>query len=456
MRLTLYNSLSRKKEVFEPIRDKEVGLYTCGPTVYDYAHVGNLRTYIFEDILKRALLLNDYAVRHVMNITDIGHLTSDSDEGEDKMAKALRREGKPFTLDAMKEVAEFYAAAFKKDLAKLNIIMPDIWCAASEYIKEEVALIQRLEDKGYVYTTSDGVYFNTALFVDYGKLVQTNAADIQSRIQNSEKKNPRDFALLKFNEIGWESPWGKGFPGWHIECSAMSMKHLGEQFDIHCGGIDHIPVHHTNEIAQAEAATGKKFVNFWIHGNLLIAGGKRMGKSEGNLMTLSELGSRGFHPMDYRYLVMTAHYRSPLLFSLEALSAAKSARERLYNVVLKLQKEPRDKTNEVPRANKFTGQFLEAINDDLNTPKALALLWDNIGSVSLKDLLWTDKVMGLGLNKIKEEEAPEDIKRLVEEREVLRRNKKWKETDILRRDLAEKGWIVEDTPEGPRLKRVFL
>ncbi|MEK7121983.1 MAG: cysteine--tRNA ligase, partial [Patescibacteria group bacterium] len=314
--MKLYNTLSKKKEEFKPLKKKSVRLYTCGPTVYDFAHLGNLRTYIFEDVLKRALILNGYRIKHVMNITDVGHLTSDADEGEDKMTKALRREGKPLTLKAMKELADFYAKKFKEDIAELNILPPDIWCAASEHIKEQINLIKRLENNGYVYLTSDGVYFNVDKFKDYGRLVRLRPTDkkIQGRVINPEKKNPRDFALWKFNEkLGWKSPWGKGFPGWHIECSAMAMKYLGESFDIHCGGIDHIPVHHINEIAQAEAATGKKFANYWLHGNFLTLKGARMGKSKGNFLNLAEIKKNSFHPLDYRYLVLTAHYRSPLL-----------------------------------------------------------------------------------------------------------------------------------------------
>ncbi|MEK7596461.1 MAG: cysteine--tRNA ligase [Patescibacteria group bacterium] len=456
--MKFYNTLTGKKEEFKPLKKNSVRLYACGPTVYDYAHLGNLRTYIFEDILKRALISNGYRIKHVMNITDVGHLTSDADEGEDKMTKALRREGKPLTMEAMKKLADFYAEKFKEDIAELNILPPDIWCAASKHVKEQINLIKRLENGGYAYLTSDGVYFNVAKFKNYGKLVRLRQSrpatagrdENQPRVINPEKKNPRDFALWKFNEkLGWKSPWGKGFPGWHIECSAMAIKYLGENFDIHCGGIDHIPVHHTNEIAQVEAATGKKFVNYWLHGNFLTLKGARMGKSKGNFLNLAEIKKKGFHPLDYRYLVLTAHYRSPLLFSLESLKAAKAARERLNNLL-----ESRPASKLVKNQNlRFRKAFFNAINDDLNTPKALAVLWENINSLCLGDFLGVDRVFGLGLDKIKKNRIPTKIAALAGKREEFRREKKWKEADRLRQELASFGWQVEDTPSGPRLKK---
>ncbi|MBI2628419.1 MAG: cysteine--tRNA ligase [Candidatus Niyogibacteria bacterium] len=448
--MKFYNTLAGKKEKFKPLKKKFAGLYTCGPTVYDYAHLGNLRTYIFEDVLKRALILNGYRIKHVMNITDVGHLTSDADEGEDKMTKALRREEKPLTMEAMKELAYFYAEKFKKDIAELNILPPDIWCFASEHVKAQINLIKRLENNDYAYSTNDGVYFNVVKFKDYGKLARLRRLDNKSRTRviNPEKKNPRDFALWKFNEkLGWESPWGKGFPGWHIECSAMAMEYLGESFDIHCGGIDHIPVHHTNEIAQAEAATGKKFVNYWLHGNFLTLKGARMGKSKGNFLNLAEIKKKGFHPLDFRYLALTAHYRSPLLFSLEALKAAKIARQRLNNLFefsFKLLKN---------QNSKFREAFFNAVNDDLNTPRALAVLWKNINSLNSRDFLWADRILGLGFDKIKKIGIPAEIAALAEKREKFRREKKWKEADKLRKELASLGWLTEDTPTGSRLIR---
>jgi len=462
MKLLLYNTLIRKKQEFKPLKEKEVGFYACGPTVYDYAHIGNLRTYIFEDILKRALLLNGYRVKHVINITDVGHLTSDADTGEDKMSKALKREGKPTTMKAMKDVAGIYANAFKKDIVRLNILPPDIWCFASEHIESQINLIKRLEKKGYTYSISDGVYFDTSLFKNYGKLAgfkDHNDDDERSRIGNPEKRNQRDFALWKFSSsdkktLGWQSPWGRGFPGWHIECSAMSMEYLGETFDIHAGGVDHIPVHHTNEIAQSEAATSKPLASFWVHGNFLQAKqGVRMGKSEGNLLTIKELQDKEYSPLDFRYLMLTAHYRSPLLFSFEALDSARSARERINNIILDLIWSKEKK----PTSKDFKDKFTNAINDDLNTPEALSVLWQNISKLDLKDILWADKVLGLGLSDIgedaEEKNIPKDVKKLINERENARKSEDWERSDKLRKEISDMGWIVEDTTQGQRIKK---
>lgn len=451
--LKLYNTLARKKKEFKPLKNGAVGLYACGPTVYDYAHIGNLRTYIFEDILKRVLIFNGYKIKHVINITDVGHLTSDSDTGEDKMSKALKRAKKPFTLKAMKEIGEFYTNAFKEDFIKLNILSPDTWSVASEHIEQQINLIQRLEKKGYTYSISDGVYFDTSRFKDYGKLAsKAQEDDNYSRIENTEKRSSHDFALWKFdNKLGWESPWGKGFPGWHIECSAMSMEHLGETFDIHAGAIDLIPIHHTNEIAQSQAATDKPLANFWIHGNFLqIDKGIKMAKSAGDFLTLEELEKKGYSPMDYRYLTLTANYRSPLLFNFEALDAARNARERLNNIVLDLLWSD-DKKQELSK--KFREKFTKAVNDDLNIPQALAILWQSIASLDLEDILWADKILGLGLDNIKKEVAPNDIQELVDKREQARMAQNWTKSDTLRDKIAQKGWIVEDTPKGPRIKK---
>ena len=292
MVLKLFNTLGRKKQTFKPI-GKEVGMYSCGPTVYLYQHIGNLRSYIFADILKRVLLYNEFKVKHVINITDVGHLTSDADEGEDKIEKAAAREGKK-----AEDIANYYFKIFEEDLNKLNIISPDVWCKATEHIKEQIELIKKLEKRGYTYKTSDGIYFNTSKFKNYGKLALLNSEGLEAgkRISVGEKKNKTDFALWKFSEKPgkrqqeWNSPWGIGFPGWHIECSAMSSKYLGEQFDIHMGGEDHIPIHHTNEIAQSECAFGKKpWVNFWMHGAFLTSKGEKVSKSKGGLFTISEL-----------------------------------------------------------------------------------------------------------------------------------------------------------------------
>src|SRR3989344_3998841 len=339
MKLTLFNTLSRKKEPFVPIKKGRVGMYTCGPTVYNYAHLGNLRSYIFEDLLKRTLLFNNFKVRQVMNITDVGHLTSDADAGMDKMLIGAKRENK-----SVLQIAEFYTKAFKEDLSRLSIIPPDIWCKATEHIKEQVSLIKKLEKKGFTYSAGGNIYFDTSKLKDYGKLARLNLnAQKYERVEkDTNKRNPSDFVLWftksKFQdqELKWSSPWGSsGYPGWHIECSAMAIKYLGSQFDIHCGGIDHIPVHHTNEIAQSEAAIGKKpWVRYWLHNEFLVLEGQKMAKSGENFITLSALQEKGFDPLDYRYFCLGTHYRKPLMFGFEALEGARNARKKLFDKIL--------------------------------------------------------------------------------------------------------------------------
>ncbi|MBN2190641.1 MAG: cysteine--tRNA ligase, partial [Candidatus Aureabacteria bacterium] len=333
MNILLYNTLSKSKTAFKPIRDTEVGIYACGPTVYNFAHIGNLRTYIFEDLLKRVFLYNGYKVKHVMNITDVGHLTSDADEGEDKMLLGAEREGK-----SVWDIAKFYEKAFFKDTEKLNIIGPDIRCRATEHIQDMVNLIGRIEANGFTYVSGGNLYFDIEKFADYGKLSGLSLQDLRAgaRIEvDANKKNPHDFVLWFTKskhgnqDMQWESPWGRGFPGWHIECSAMSMKYLGEHIDIHCGGIDHINVHHTNEIAQSEAATGKKWVDFWLHGEFLIMDKGKMSKSAGEFTTLNTLTDKGFDPLDFRYLCLGAHYRTQLAFSYEALESARNGLKNL-------------------------------------------------------------------------------------------------------------------------------
>lgn len=326
--LKLFNTMGRKKEEFRPLYDNEVKLYTCGPTVYNYAHIGNLRTYVFEDILKRVLLLNGYKVIHVMNVTDIGHLESDADEGEDKIEKEAKKEGK-----SVLEIARFYENAFFNDLKKLNIIEPDVKARATEHVEDMIELIKKIEKNGYAYFQDGNLYFDVMKFKDYGKLANLKLENLKAgaRIEvDKRKKSPYDFVLwftkskFKNHILNWESPWGEGFPGWHIECSAMSVKYLGEQFDIHCGGIDHIPVHHTNEIAQTEAATGKKWVNYWLHGEFLIMeDDEKMSKSKGNFITLQTLIDRGYEPVIYRFFLLQAHYRKKLIFSFKTLEGAK-------------------------------------------------------------------------------------------------------------------------------------
>jgi len=481
--LKLYNTLSRKKEVFKPLIDKQVGLYTCGPTVYDYAHIGNLRTYIFEDLLKRILIYNGYKVNHVMNFTDVGHLVSDADEGEDKMTKALRREGKPFTLEAMKEVGNFYADRFKGDIKSLNIISPNIYCAASEHIKEQISLIKRLEERGYIYTTSDGVYFDISKLQDYGKLAglmkdENSSGGIDEKFArigiNPEKRHLRDFALWKFNNnLGWESPWGKGFPGWHIECSAMSMKYLGESFDIHCGAEDHIRVHHTNEIAQSEAATGKPFAKYWLHGAFLKFGDAKMSKSAGSFITLKDVVAKGYSPLEFRFLLLQTHYHKPMKFVWESMSQAKNGLARLYEFTERLRhikKEDKLSLAVKDLLTKAKKEFKAALNDDLNSPEALAALFSLVTDINklideqkfskedagevlalVEDF---DEVLGLDLTKIKEEAIPTNVLTLVNAREKAREDKDWQKADELRDEISKLGYSLEDTAEGQKIKKI--
>ena len=461
MNLHLYNSLTRKKEEFQPIIPGEVGLYTCGPTVYNYAHIGNLRTYIFEDILKRVLFYNGYHVKHVMNITDVGHLTGDRDMGEDKMEKGARREGKTAW-----EIAEYYTWAFKNDITRLNILEPNIWVKATDTIDDQIALIKLLEDKSFTYQTSDGIYFDTSKFKDYNKLSHQDIESLQegARVErNPEKRNPTDFALWKFTpeainrQMEWDSPWGMGFPGWHLECSAMSMKFLGEQLDIHCGGTDHIDVHHTNEIAQSEAATGKPFFNFWMHGAfLIIAGGKKMAKSEENFLTLENaLLTEGFNPLVYRFAAFQTHYRKPMEYSDESILAARNGLMHLQNQVRQLEA---DKSGSDYRVNsEFKNRFLQAVNDDLNMPRALAavqeMLKSRIGDHEKHaTILDFDRVLGLDLEQVdKPEILPEDIQKMVDARQKARSEKDWAASDRLRDELQKLGYRVQDTKEGMTL-----
>ncbi len=459
--LKLYNTLTRSSEIFKPIKKSSAGMYTCGPTVYHYAHIGNLRAYVFEDVLKRVLKMNEYKVKHVMNITDVGHLTSDADTGEDKMVKGAKREGKTAW-----EVAAFYTAQFKKDIKALNIMEPDIWCRATDHIKEQIEMVQKLEKKGYTYIIpEDGVYYDTTKFENYGELGRLNVEGQKegARVEFIEgKKNKADFALWKFSpkeekrDMEWESPWGKGFPGWHIECSAMAMKYLGEHFDIHCGGVDHIQVHHTNEIAQAEGATGKKFVNYWLHNEfLIIENNEKMAKSGENFLTLNTLRNKDYDPIAYRYLLLTAHYRSKLAFSWEALTGAKTALTKLKNYVIDFKTGSDNGDWE-----KYKEEFQNALNDDLDTPRAISIMWtlvkdEKIGAGKKREaILYFDKILGLRLEEAKEEEIPEDVKELIRKREIARTEKKWKESDETRAKLRALGYEVSDTPEGQTVRRI--
>ena len=462
MALKFYNTLSRKKEVFRPIKDKKVGFYACGPTVYWFAHVGNLRTYIFEDILKRVLEYNGYKVRHVMNITDVGHLTSDADTGEDKIEVSAKREKKTAW-----EIAEFYTRAFKKDLELLNVKHPDVWVKATDTIKEQIKLIQALEKKGFAYKISDGIYFDTSKLKTYGRLwpkkMKLKAGARVKMVPG--KKNPADFALWKFTPSGvkrqmeWSSIWERGFPGWHTECVVMAAKYLGVPFDIHCGGIDHILIHHTNEIAQSEAAFGKILARFWLHGEFLTINRGRMGKSEGNIIILDDLIKKGFNPFAYRYLCLTCHYRSRLNFSWPTLKGAQNALNNLYQKVKDLKSKEITENRSLSTKG-YRGKFLEFINNDLDTPKALALMWDVINDKNLSNkekyqlLLDFDKVFGLNLAEIKKPKIPQKIKKLVEIREKCRKEGLWQKADEIRRKIKQMGYWVEDTKEGPKIKKL--
>ncbi|MEA3463591.1 MAG: cysteine--tRNA ligase [Patescibacteria group bacterium] len=484
-KLNLYNTLTRKKEKFKPIKKGGVGLYTCGPTVYNYAHIGNLRTYIFEDILKRVLSYNGYKVKHVMNITDVGHLTGDRDMGEDKLEKGAKREGKTAW-----EIAVFYTKAFREDMKRLNLIEPDIWCKATDYIQEQISLVKQLEKNGYTYKISDGIYFNTAKFKNYAKLSHQNLDALQegARVEkNDEKKNSTDFALWKFSpknvkrQMEWDpkkygADWDIGFPGWHIECSAMSMKCLGGQLDIHCGGIDHINVHHTNEIAQSEAATGKKFFNYWVHGAFLnIAGGKKMAKSEENFLTLKNaFVKKGINPLVYRFAALQTHYRKPMEYSEEIIKNAEKGLKHLYNQVRELEIGRRRSIALATERNwkletinnEYKEKFVKAINDDLNIPQALAVVQELLKSdLSNQNKLTTvfdfDKVLGLDLDMVSSKlmfrgdayiaKTPENVKKLVDERKKARKENNWEKSDRLRDEIKKLGYAVEDSKERMRV-----
>jgi cysteinyl-tRNA synthetase len=452
--LKLYNTLTRRKEIFKPLKSKKAGIYSCGPTVYWYQHIGNLRSYIFSDILKKVLAYDGYQVKHVINVTDVGHLTSDADEGEDKMEKAAKKEGKN-----AKEIAKHYFQSFREDFRRLNISEPDVWPKATDHIKEQIEIIKKLEKKGYTYITNDGVYFNTEKFKNYGKLAKLKKEGLEAgkRISLKEKKSPTDFALWKFSEKPglrqqeWQSPWGLGFPGWHIECSAMSMKYLGPHFDIHTGGEDHIPIHHTNEIAQSEAASGKKFVNYWLHGSFLTFKGEKVSKSKGGLFTVSQLEKEGFLSLSYRYLVLSAHYRSTLEFTLESLKNAQNSYKKLKNIVADLKDD--GKTNK-----KYMKEFETAINNDLDTPSALATLWkllrDKKAVGKLAAAKEMDKVFSLSLFIKEKTEIPNEIKKMVKNREEVRKIKQWQEADKIRKEIEKQGYSVKDTKEGPKIERL--
>ena len=454
--IQLFDTYERKKRVFVPLESGKVKIYTCGPTVYDYPHIGNLRAYVFADILRRMFEFNGYEVTQVINITDVGHLTSDADEGEDKV-EARAREQKRSAW----EITEFYAKIFKQNLVSLNIKFPTIFSKATEHITEQIALVERLEKLGYTYKTSDGIYFDTSKLSEYGRLARLDVTGMifGARVEeNQEKRNPTDFALWKFppkdktRQMEWDSPWGIGFPGWHIECSAMAMKYLGETIDVHTGGIDHIPVHHTNEIAQSETATGKQFVRYWMHVAFLTVDGGKMSKSLGSFITLQDIVDKGYDPLAFRYLLLTAKYRAGLNFTLKSLSGAQEALFSLRERIAEWED-----TDAKPDESLLT-EFSDYINDDLNTPQAVALLWKAVGSsisptVKRASVIEFDKVLGLNLIVTKENSIPEEIVALITKRETLRKEKKWEEADKVRIKLESQGYKVKDTKKGSRVKK---
>lgn len=465
--LKLYNTLTKKVEEFVPSDPKLVTLYSCGPTVYDYAHIGNFRTYAMTDFLVRTLRYLGYKVNYVMNVTDVGHLVSDADSGEDKLEKGAKREGKTAW-----DVAKFYTNAFLADSNKLKLLEPDVRPKPTEHIQEQIAMVQALLDKGFAYTIDDGMYFDTNKFKEYGMLTGQSLEDLKAgaRVEvNQQKKNPTDFALWKFSPKGqkrdmeWDSPWGKGFPGWHIECSAMSRKYLGDQIDIHTGGMDLIPIHHTNEIAQSEAATGKSpFVRFWVHGQFILVDGEKMAKSKGNFYRLDDIEAKNFEPLALRYLYLTAHYRAFLNFTWESLQAAQKSFEQLRGQVesLRLQASERRVLSheKLAKIDAFRKKFEDALTNDLNMPQALATVWEmlksNIPSQDKFDLtLDFDEVLGLNLREERGFEIPKEIQELAHTRDGLRKENKFQEADHVRLEIEKRGYLVDDTPEGSYIKK---
>ncbi|MBI4079532.1 MAG: cysteine--tRNA ligase [Candidatus Levybacteria bacterium] len=474
MVLKLYNTLTKKTDEFKPLHPPYVGMYSCGPTVYDYQHIGHMRRYVGDDILIRVLKHSGYEVKHVMNITDVGHLTSDADVGEDKMEKGALK----FGLSVW-DLAKKFEQQFLESAKALNIQKPNVLMHATDYIDDQIALVHMLEKKGFTYVIKDdGVYFDTSKFPEYGMLAgqKPEALKKGARVDFVKgKRNVTDFALWKFSpasfdsaqdgsakrrQMEWESPWGVGFPGWHIECSAMSMKELGFTFDIHTGGIDHIPIHHTNEIAQSEAATGQPFVRYWVHHNFLHVEGQKMSKSLGNIFTVQDVSKKGFDPMALRYLYLQTHYRQEMNFTWEALAGAQKALQRLREEFLSYIN-----AKAKPGCAQFEQEFLEAINDDLNMPQALAVVWELLKSdyppgAKFQSLRVFDNVLGLELQYQKsnmnnqKEKIPDSIMNLVQDREALRKQKRFHLADKLRHKIRKLGYDVLDTQSGTTVKKI--
>ena len=464
--IKLFNTWTRKAEAFKPITEGEVGIYTCGPTVYHNAHIGNMRAFIFADVLRRTFDYAGYKVNHVMNITDVGHLTDDGDLGEDKMLVAMRREG----LNAW-DIAKKYTEVFFEHAAKLNIRKPDHVPCATDHIKEQIDMVQKLEEKGFTYKTSDGVYFDTSKLDDYGYLARLDIDGLQAgeRVDMGEKKNLTDFALWKFSpkdaqrDMEWDSPWGVGFPGWHIECSAMSARYLGEHFDIHTGGIDHIPVHHTNEIAQSECAHGKKFVNYWMHVAFLnLKDGAKMSKSSGKFLTVDAFEDEGISPLAYRYLCLTTHYRMGMDFDWDSLKAAATGHRRLCERVQKLadgQSLDSVELSEAALAHK--AKIDEALFDDLNTAKALGHLFTMLDADDVSDLekaklaSLVDSIFRIDILSYAPPKAdvPAEVQAMLEARNAARKDRDFAKADQLRDEITALGFVIEDTAQGSVVKR---
>ena len=465
--IRLYNTATREKEEFTPLKPDIVTMYSCGPTVYNHMHVGNLRAYLLPDLLHRLLLTNGYKVNQTINFTDFGHLTDDADSGEDKMVKGMKREGFPITLEAMREFAETYIQSFKEDTTAFGNLPPSQYTRASDYIKQQIKLIETLEQKGYTYETSDGVYFDISKFPNYGVLGNIDLEKLKAgaRVEiNEEKHHPADFALWKKGDLGWQSRWGQGFPGWHIECAAMAFATLGKQIDVHTGGVDLMYTHHNGEIAEAECATGKTFVNYWLHNEHVTLKDEKLAKSTGNTLRLKDLEKEGYSPLTYRYWLLTSHYRTKVDFTFEALAGAKQAHSRLLRLVYSDLKDV--KPEQV--SEHYELNLMAAMGDDLDTPKAIALLWELIKDenlepgVKLATLHHFNSLLGLGLDRpaeagiaelgyIGEEDMPLEIQQLLDEREAARIAQNWPEADRLREAIQFKGYEIEDTDEGPKL-----
>jgi len=463
--MKLYNTLPRKIEAFEPLNPPKVSLYSCGPTVYDFAHIGHMRAYTTVDLLRRTLTYLKYDIKHVMNITDVGHLSGDDDSGEEKMEKGAKKSGQ-----TVWEVAQLYTDSFFRTMDSLNILRPNILCKATAHIQEMINLIKTLQEKDFTYETKEAIYFDTTKFKNYGKLSGQKLTEKKTGARGDVyldpgKKRPTDFALW-FKRVGrfanhtmyWDSPWGNGFPGWHIECSAMSMKYLGETIDIHAGGEDHIPVHHEDEIAQSEAVTEKTFVRFWFHYHFLNVDGKKMSKSLGNFYTLDELLKKNIDPMAMRYLFLQTHYRQSINFTWESVKAADETYQKLKDYVLQLKKQTDNSQPNKKLSEDFKKKFVGAIENDLQLPQALAITWQMLKSdLSFKEklnlILDFDQVFGLRLNEVVEEKIPEEIIKLAELRQQVREKKDFKKSDEIRKQIEKKGFLIKDGSDGYQIKK---